>query len=134
MQIGEWETLHKLTRGNKNLGVLKQSMTFDSLGNLLARESYIKPKTENNFYLAEKVTSIITDDKKFGQKLERINSEGWLMYIIIYEYTDYLKPNNDQLKDKKIRAMKYYNKEGKEVPEYYDKEIDGLVKRVRMKN
>jgi hypothetical protein len=133
IQIGDWETLHKLSKGNRNLGTLKQISTFDSLGNLLTRDSYIKPKNEGKFYLVEKVRSKISGDKKFIQSLERINSEGWLMYSINYEYINYLTPDNDRLKIKEIKDMKYYDKAGNEVPEYYDKEIDGLVKRVRMK-
>ncbi len=134
IQIGHWESSHNLTRGNKNLGTLKQIMDFDSLGNLRSRESYLKPQEANNFYLAEKLTSTINQENKLVQFSERMDADKRKMYHIHFRYMNYQFMDNDRLKKKEIVEIKYFDKEGNEVPEYRDQEIDGIVRIVRMKN
>jgi hypothetical protein len=133
VQVGLWESSYILQKEIRQNGILKQVMNFDSLGNLRSCESYHRPKNKVNFYLANRITSEITSDNKLLQKIERINQGGWIMYYIILEYANYENIDNDWSKEKIVLEVKYFDKDGNEVSKYPDKDIGGLVKRVRMK-
>jgi hypothetical protein len=117
IEIDEWYEKSAVYMDGRKKGDIRRITVFDSLGNIMIRHTYNKPRADNAYFLFEEWESrkdTFNGKQAHLQEVKVYNPNGSTSFEGNYLLKDFLILNSHRLKkDMPIDTVKAYDKEGK---------------------